>query len=118
MVLIEAARQMFLAVCELEYLRPWPERAFSFLLTRVDTRFDRPVFPLPVRMRLTAHRADTEDVNRMRFTVETRFEQCGGEAAICTVAAAVRPLDETRRAELRSARTAVAALEKARPLAG
>ncbi|GAA1971561.1 AfsA-related hotdog domain-containing protein [Catenulispora subtropica] len=118
MVLVEAARQMFLAACELEYLRPWPDRKFSFLLTRIDTRFDRPVFPLPLRMRLTAHRAETHDVNRMRFHVETRFVQCGCEAARSEVAAAVRPLGPTRRVELRHAETAIAALEKARPLAG
>ncbi|NUR57738.1 MAG: hypothetical protein HOV87_03405 [Catenulispora sp.] len=118
MVLIEAARQMFLAICELEYLRPWSDQAFSFLLTQLDTRFNRPVFPLPLRMRLTAHRAETEDMNRMRFNVETRFVQCGQETATSTVAAAVRPLEPTRQIELRSAETAIAALEKARPLAG
>jgi hypothetical protein len=118
MVLIEAARQMFLAVCELEYLRPWPDRKFSFLLTQVNTRFDRPVFPLPVRMLLTAHRADTDDVNRMWFEVETRFVQSGREAASSTVVAAVRPSERTRPLELRSAEAATTALENARPLAG
>lgn len=118
MLLIEAARQMFLAVCELAYLRQWPDRKFSFLLTQVDTRFERLVFPLPVRIRLTAHRADTEDVNRMRFDTETRFIQGGRETATTTVAALVRPLDRTTPVELRSAQTAIAALEKARPLAG
>lgn len=112
MVLIEAARQMFLAVCELEYLSPWPDRRFSFLLTQVNTRFNRPVFPLPVRIRLTAHRAETEDVNRMWFDVETQFVQSGLEAAVCRVTAAVRPRDRTWPLELRSARTAIAALEK------
>lgn len=118
MVLIEAARQMFLAVCELEYLSAWPDRQFAFLLTRVDTRFERPVFPLPVRIRLTAHRAEIEDANRMRFHVETRFVQSGREAATCTVAAVVRPLGPSRQIEFRGAETAIAALETARPLAG
>jgi hypothetical protein len=118
MVLIEAARQMFLAICELEYLRPWPDREFSFLLTQVDTRFERPTFPLPLRMRLTAHRADTEDVNRMWFDTQTRFVQGGRETATTTVAAAVRPLDRFRPFELRGGETAIAGLEEALPLAG
>ncbi|WP_194916454.1 AfsA-related hotdog domain-containing protein [Catenulispora rubra] len=121
MVLVEAARQMFLAVCELAYLRPWPDRRFSFLLTQVDTKFERLVFPLPMQMRLTAHRADTENVNRMQFDTETRFVQGGREAATTRVAAMVRPLDRTTPVELRTAATAIAALEKAkkaRPLAG
>lgn len=117
MVLIEAARQMFLAVCELEYLRPWPDRRFSFLLTRVDTRFDRPVFPLPIRMEMAVHRADTEDLNRMWFDLETRFLQGGREAAATTVAAAVRPLERFRPVELRTAQAAITALAEARPLA-
>ncbi|MEY9854841.1 hypothetical protein ABH935_000438 [Catenulispora sp. GAS73] len=118
MVLIEAARQMFLAVCELAYLRPWPDRKFSFLLTQVDTRFERLAFPLPLRMRLTAHRADTEDVNRMWFDTKTCFTQCGREAATTTVAALVQPQERTALTERRGAETAIAALEKARPLAG
>jgi hypothetical protein len=117
MVLIEAARQMLLAVCELEYLRPWPDRKFSFLLTRVDTRFDRPVFPLPLRMEMAANRADVEDVNRMWFDLETRFVQGGREAAATTVTAAVRPLEKFRPVELRTAEAAVAALAEDRPLA-
>lgn len=118
MVLIEAARQMFLAICELEYLRPWPDRKFSFLLTQVNTRFDRPVFPLPVRILLTAHRAETEDPKRMWFDLETRFIQGGREAATTTVVAVVQPLDRTASAELRGAQTAIAALQKVRPFAG
>lgn len=117
MVLIEAARQMFLAVCELEYLRPWPDRRFAFLLTRVDTRFDRPVFPLPLRMEMTVQRADVADVNRMWFDLETRFFQGGREAAATTVAASVRPLERFRPVEIRTARGAAAALAEARPLA-
>ncbi|MEZ0109601.1 hypothetical protein ABH920_003615 [Catenulispora sp. EB89] len=118
MVLIEAARQMFLAVCELGYLRPWPDRKFSFLLTQVDTHFERLAFPLPLRIRLTAHRADTQDMNRMVFDTETRFVQGGREAATTRVAALVRPLERTTPVELRTAQTAIATMEKARPLAG
>lgn len=110
MILIEATRQLFLAVCELEYLRPWPDRRFSFPLTRVDTRFDRPVFPLPLRMRMTARRAETADVNRLRFELETCFYQGGREAAGSTLTAAVCPLERFRTAELRAATAAVAAL--------
>ncbi len=117
MVLVEAARQMFLAVCELSYLLRWPGRTFSFLLTNVDTRFERPVFPLPIRMHLTAHRADTDDVNRMWFTVETRFMQGGHEAAATTVACAVRPVERFRQVEIRTAEAAIAALPGVRPLA-
>jgi hypothetical protein len=69
-------------------------------------------------MLLTAHRADTDDVNRMWFEVETRFVQSGREAASSTVVAAVRPSERTRPLELRSAEAATTALENARPLAG
>jgi hypothetical protein len=118
MILIEAARQLFVAVCELEYLRPWPDRRFSFLLAQVDTRFDRPVFPLPLRMRMTAHRAETADVNRLRFDLETRFVQGGREAATSTVIASVSPLERFRPAELRTAAAAIAALPACQPLTG
>ncbi len=117
MILVEAARQLLLAVCELEYLRPWPDWTFSILLTQLDTRFHRPVFPLPLRMQMTAHRADTADVNRMRLDLETRFVQGGREAATSTATASVRPSERFRPMERRTAEVAIAALPGARPLA-
>lgn len=118
MILIEAARQLFLAVCELEYLRPWPDRKFAFLLIQVDTRFDRPAFPLPLQMQMTAHRAETDDVNKMSFVLETRFMQGGQEVAATTVVASVRPLERFQPVELRTAQAAIGTLESARPAVG
>lgn len=109
-VLIEAARQLLLAVCELEYLRSWPDQRFAFLLSQVDVRFDRPVFPLPLRIRATARRAEAENVNRMWFELEAVFTQGDREAAVTTAATAVRPWERFQPTELRTAQTAIAEL--------
>jgi hypothetical protein len=114
MILVEAARQMFLAVCEVAYLRPWSGREFAFLLTAIDTKFKRPVYPMPAHMSLVAHRADTSNVNQLQFDVETRFLQAGQEAATIGVQCAVRPADLSQRSEVFAATAATARLSHPR----
>ncbi|HEV2635150.1 MAG TPA: AfsA-related hotdog domain-containing protein [Actinocrinis sp.] len=107
MVLIEAARQMFLAVCELHYTRRWPEHDYAFLLTSVNTAFHSIVFPLPARLRLTAHRAETDDAKRLHFVVETQIWQNGKPASTTVVECASPTAQRARRVEARAASSAV-----------
>lgn len=118
MVLIEAARQMFLGVCELHYMRHLAGRGYAYLLTDVSTKFARPAYPLPVQMRLTAHRAETDDAERVWFSVETRFLQAGREVAATTVDCAVRPLEHSVPFEVRTATAATAKLPRRARVAG
>jgi hypothetical protein len=110
MILVEAARQMFLAVCEVAYLRHWSGHEFAFLLTAIDTKFKRPVYPMPVHMSLVAHRVETSNINRIQFDVETRFLQAGQEAAAIAVRCAVRPAELSQRGEVFAARAAATRL--------
>ena len=114
MVLVEAARQMFLAVCELDYLRRWADRKLTYLMPNLNTRFERPVFPLPAQMRLTAHRAEAEEIDRISLLVETQILQGGLEVSSTVLECVVRPTERMSRLEQRTAAAVIAKLPKAR----
>jgi hypothetical protein len=104
MVLVEAARQMFLTVSECFYSSRWPDRRYSYLLNSIATRFETPLFPIGATVGLTAERADLTNPAKLDFRVRIEVWQAG-RCASSTVVEAVAVQDgrlkalETRLAE-------------------
>jgi 3-hydroxymyristoyl/3-hydroxydecanoyl-(acyl carrier protein) dehydratase len=112
-LLIEAARQMFLAACELGYMRRWADRRFAYLIGSTDTRFERPVYPLPAQLVLTTQRAEVDDPRRIRFLVETRILQAGKETTVTTLECSAHPVERLRAIERRTAAATADELSRA-----
>jgi hypothetical protein len=76
MILLEAARQSFLAVTEAFYL-PEDDTKFYFVINEMTARYQHFAFPLPglVRYRLREH--DGVNPLRQRFVADITVEQCG-----------------------------------------
>jgi len=76
MILLEAARQSFLAVTEVFFL-PEDGTKFYFVIHEMVASFSRFAFPLPavVRYRLREH--DGDNPLRQHFVADITVEQCG-----------------------------------------
>lgn len=104
MVVVEAARQMFLAVTERYYTHRWPERRYYFVINSLATTFENFLFPVDARIRYLIQSADLSDPARLEFTARVDIEQGGRRSARCEVAftafdATVLETVEYRRAE-------------------
>ncbi|MFB9928458.1 AfsA-related hotdog domain-containing protein [Amycolatopsis halotolerans] len=85
MIVLEAARQMYLAVCE----RYYPREDEIHLFDKMETAFRNFLYPLETRLR-TAVTAGTSDLGRPVFDVRTEFRQAGLHiAAVRTVGTAL-----------------------------
>ncbi|MGE5545540.1 MAG: AfsA-related hotdog domain-containing protein [Solirubrobacterales bacterium] len=80
MLLIEAARQSFLAVTEMFYL-PDDGTRYYFVFDDLSARYKRFVFPVDARLVYRVRNVDPTP-GRQRFTVDVAVEQCGDEAAV------------------------------------
>ncbi|AUM12863.1 AfsA-related hotdog domain-containing protein [Ketobacter alkanivorans] len=76
MVLVEACRQMFLAVTEQYYLKAY-EREFYFVIKKSSMEYRRFVFPLDIKLnyRILSHKTHKPGV--LAFDIECRVIQCG-----------------------------------------
>lgn len=72
MIVLEAARQMYLAVCE----RYYPSEGEIHLFDKMETTFRNFLYPLETRLR-SAVTAGTSDLGRPVFDVRTEFRQAG-----------------------------------------
>ncbi|MDQ1047473.1 AfsA-related hotdog domain-containing protein [Streptomyces sp. V4I2] len=81
MVVLEAARQMFVAVSERYYLSRRPERHYSFVLDSMDSKFLTFLFPLAAAIEYEVLSADLNDPAQLSFDVQVTFEQTGLPAA-------------------------------------
>jgi len=82
MVLIEAARQMMLAVTE-EFVRPaMPKRDWVYVMSTLDTRFERCVFPVGVDLELTFTPVPGRGAGRPSFDATVTISQAGVVAAV------------------------------------
>lgn len=80
MILLEAARQSFLAVTEAFFL-PQDGPKFYFVINEMTARYARFAFPLDARIRYEIRSRDLAVASRRRFTVDIAVEQCGTVAA-------------------------------------
>lgn len=81
MVILEAARQMFVAVSERYYLSHWREQHYSFVLDSMDSQFQTFLFPLAAAIEYEVRTADLSDPAQLRFDVQVTIEQAGLPAA-------------------------------------
>ncbi len=86
MVVVEAARQMFLAVTERYYTHRWPERRYYFVINSLATTFENFLFPVDARIRYLIQSAELSDPGRLEFTARVDIEQGGRRSARCEVA--------------------------------
>ncbi|OLT22015.1 hypothetical protein BJF78_33525 [Pseudonocardia sp. CNS-139] len=108
-VIVEAFRQMFIAVYEAAHGLRAARSAFVVWDT-MDVRFTSFLFPLPARLTCTIVESDVTDPARMAFQVRMDVSQCGVQAAYAGIRFAVYDHDRIRAAEDRRAVRAVAAL--------
>lgn len=114
MVLIEAARQMFIAVAERFFARPTRPRSY-FVINRFQTEFLGFAFPLHtlVRCQINNQSVRPDDVDS--FTVLIHFVQNGAIVAQSTVDFAVYPQARLSEKERRKAAAAVGVALAASP---
>ena len=86
MVVVEATRQMFLAVTEQYYLSQRPEHQYYFVINSLATTFENFLFPVDARIRYLIESAELSDPTRLEFTARVDIEQGGRRSARCQVA--------------------------------
>lgn len=80
MVLMEAARQSFLAVTEVFFL-PADAGKFYFVINELSASYSRFAFPVDARIHYTIREKDIRNPLRQSFTADIEVEQCGQKAA-------------------------------------
>lgn len=85
MVVVEAARQMFLAVTERYYTHRWPERRYYFVIDSISTTFENFLFPLDAEILYLVQSAELDDPERLRFTGRIDLHQAGRRSATTEV---------------------------------
>lgn len=84
MVIIEAARQMMMAVSNAYYLPMLTDADHGYVLNSIECRFDRYVFPLSAVVELTMDSAEETRPKRMKFEASVTIRQAGMVAATCS----------------------------------
>lgn len=79
MLLVEAARQAFLAITE-AYFLPQGDAEFYFIFNTLIAEYKRFIFPIATRLRCCVREKDLSGNNR-RFVMEALVEQTDSEAA-------------------------------------
>lgn len=80
MVLMEAARQSFLAVTEVFFLPPDAGK-FYFVINELSASYNRFAFPVDARIRYAIVTKDIQNPLRQSFVADITVEQCGLAAA-------------------------------------
>ncbi|MDX1452335.1 MAG: AfsA-related hotdog domain-containing protein [Oleiphilaceae bacterium] len=75
MLIVEACRQMFLAVTEQFYLKPF-EKDFYFVIRSLHTQYHKFVFPLDIVIDYTVRDFQSLKPGVLRFDVEMQVRQC------------------------------------------
>jgi hypothetical protein len=81
MVVVEAARQMFLTVTECFYASRWPDRRYGYMLNSMSTRFENMLFPVEATIHYTVEDADLSRPGRLGFRVLTEVWQSSRRAS-------------------------------------
>jgi A-factor biosynthesis hotdog protein len=81
MVVIEAFRQMSIAVCEQFVAAEWPQQRYGYLWHGMDTRFTNFLFPLAAVIDCTVVEQDLSDRARLRMCMDVSVKQGGSLCA-------------------------------------
>lgn len=109
-VIIEALRQMFIAVFEAAHGLQMTERRTFVVWDSIDITFTSFLFPLPARISCRIVDSDLADLSRMSFRVAMDITQSDVQAAHADVRFGVHDHDKIRSVEDRRAGKAVQAL--------
>jgi hypothetical protein len=109
-VIVEAVRQMFIAVFEAAHGARLGHRRHIVVWDSLDLRFTSFLFPLPARISCEILDEDLDDPVRMSFHVRMEVEQGGVPAAIADVRFGVHDYDRIRAIENKRADKAVRTL--------
>ncbi|WP_406690577.1 AfsA-related hotdog domain-containing protein [Saccharopolyspora sp. ID03-671] len=85
MLVMEAERQMFIAVAEQHYLAPTAVGDSYFVIDAFDTRYRNFLFPLPAVVRCTVLSRRSPHHTRTTFSCELAVLQSGSETAVTEV---------------------------------
>jgi hypothetical protein len=77
MVMVEAARQMFLAVGERYFASRWPQNTYSYTLGKLECDFQTFLFPLPTELVCEVLTGEVSNPEQLSFDVRVGFEQAG-----------------------------------------
>jgi hypothetical protein len=84
MLLIEASRQSFLAVTEAFFI-PEPGKRYYFVIHSMATKYQKFAFPIDARIVYRILSSNTNDPNKLSFTVSMGIEQAGETVATSDV---------------------------------
>ncbi|MEV0280507.1 AfsA-related hotdog domain-containing protein [Streptomyces sp. NPDC050610] len=107
MVVLEAARQMYVAVCERYYTCRWPEHRYSHVFDRLETSFRNFLFPLEATIDCEVLQADLSDPELLVFDIEVKFGQAALHAATVRMIGTALPSAVMAHKERRGAARAV-----------
>jgi len=114
-IIIEAMRQMFIAVFEATHGLQMAERSLFVVWDALDVRFTSFLFPLPARLTCRIVEEDVTDPTRMAFRVSMTMTQNDHPAAVADVRFGVHDNDRIRAIEDRRAGEAVSTLLGTQP---
>ena len=107
MVILEAARQMFLAVCE-SYYRPLvPEHNPAYVYDRMECTFQQFLFPLDCTIECEVLAADLSGPERLLFDIRTTFHQAEAQVAAVRMTGSALDRERMLRKEARRAQLAL-----------
>lgn len=109
MVVVEAARQMFLAVLERYFTSRWPQQRYYVVLNSMNTTFSNFLFPVGATLRLRVDESDLSEPSRITVSTTVTLKQAGRSAAEVTIDAAAFAPGLLEDKELRRAKSAAAA---------
>lgn len=107
MVVLEAARQMYLAVCERHYLGDRPGQRYSYVFDRLETTFRNFLFPLDATLDCEVLTADLSDPELPVLDIQVRIGQAGLLAATVRMVGTALPAALMARKEQRGANRAL-----------
>ncbi|MBI3230506.1 MAG: hypothetical protein HYZ45_10105 [Burkholderiales bacterium] len=80
MILVEAARQLFLAVTEEFFIAPDDHRDYYFVINQMDVKYMAFVFPIGASLRYEIVEKNLSNPERLSFLVRITVQQAGVEA--------------------------------------
>jgi hypothetical protein len=81
MVIIEAMRQLCIALFETQFREEWPNRDYTGVWNNLDLAFEGFVFPLDAEARVDIKEADLRNSSNLKFEVTASLVQNGCRAA-------------------------------------
>ncbi|MFI6432304.1 AfsA-related hotdog domain-containing protein [Rhodococcus oryzae] len=109
LVIVEAARQLFLGAFELEYGIRSPEQHYYVVWNSIDLSFKTFLFPLPASLHARFGAVSIQDPAKLQFTIDIEVTQFGRSVATATISFAALENSTISQIERRKAAKAIEA---------